>query len=143
MKRHILRAIVFTAAIAPVSPAWADQVYKCVSETGGVMFTSRPCASSEADDQLARYASHDQRLEQVEREIASIKFDLMEIERRHQADIHQVADDKRQAFVNAYERRYKSLESELHHMEKIRMSLVGEMVSDAGMPTILMGPGNR
>ena len=143
MKKNIFRAIVFIAASVQVSPVWADQVYKCVSETGGTVFTSRPCVSTVADNQVARYASHDQRLEQVEREIVSIKFDLMEIERRHNADSHQIEDDKKQDFVHAYERRHQELERELHRMEKIRSSLVGEIFSDLTMPTILMGQGNK
>jgi len=141
VKRTIFRAIVFAIAFAPVSPVWADQVYKCVSETGGTTFTSRPCVASVADDRQARYASHDQRLEQVEREIVSIKFDLMEIERRHLDGINHVADDKRQAFVQAYEKQYHALERERRHMEHVRTSLVGEMFSDLETPTILMGSG--
>jgi predicted neuraminidase len=142
MKRTFLRTMVLVTSLVTVHPAWADQVYKCILASGEILFTSRPCAPVVTHDQQARTDQQSARLDEIEQEIAAVKFDLMEADMAYDEDYGTVADEDRERFDADYKERRAALTTSLRRLDRQRSALVGEMVSDLDVPVILMGQSN-
>lgn len=125
MKRKIvfLAALFLTATYA--ESGWADPVYRCQGDQGEPLFSAHPCQSV-ASGKTAGYAPHQQRLEQVKREIVQVKQRRMNVDREYGLLVVP-ANDKQKAELNSWRtRQLELLDAEQSALTERLTQLVGQ-----------------
>ena len=129
MKRSTFLLITFFAFGTYSGPTWADSIYQCIGENGEASFSSRHCNVATVNfssPERAKYAAHDQRLEQLKSEKVELRRKIMDARREYYYMITRIPKESEPAFTNQHERQILSLEAEIQLLDDKQTLLVGQ-----------------
>ena len=129
MKRSTFLLMTFFAFGTYSGPTWAEFIHQCIGEKGEASFSSSHCNVTKTDlssTERAKFAAHDQRLEQLKSEKVKLRRKIMDATREYYYMITQVPTESEPALTLQHERQILSLNTEIQQLEHEQTLLVGQ-----------------